>query len=101
MRAPSMGVRTRGLGLFSPSGQAQGNHLPPRTEKLEIVIPHAGVIERPRQVKAKVVSGMGHGRQSSARRKLRVTDGKNSAQECFLLPPWNPIQPGRPGVGLL
>src|ERR1017187_7688323 len=75
MRAPGMRIRTRGLWLLGPCGQAQRHHLPPRPQQSQILIAHSGVTERACEVKAEIICGFSHLRERTGCRESGVTGG--------------------------
>ena len=55
MGAPGVGVGAGRLWLFGPGGKAEGDHVAPGLELLDIVVAHAGVLHGSGEIEAVVV----------------------------------------------
>src|SRR5579872_4819298 len=101
MRAPSMGIGARGLGLFGPRGEAERNHSAPGTEQIEIAIAQAGVLDGAREIEAEIICSGGHGRNLAICVKTLVGGRENTREQFLLLLVRNDVEPDGENVGVL
>src|SRR5205823_5931098 len=99
MSAPGVGVRPRGLRLLRPCSKPKGHHVPPRLQQIQILISHAGMIERTRQIEAEVISRLSHFRDCRRGRKTRITFRENFGENSSLLVARDDIKPNAENIG--
>src|SRR6266478_2439370 len=60
VRAPGVRIGPRWFGLLRPGAKTESKHFSPRTQKFQITVAHAGMIESTREIKAVVVGSFFH-----------------------------------------
>src|SRR6185437_1359773 len=101
MSAPGVRIRSGGLRLFSPSRQSQRHHVPPWLKEIQVLVSHACMLHRPRQIKPEVVSRLSHLRNSTVGSKPWVAHRKNFVENILLLFPRNYVKPYAEDIGML